>query len=110
MTDLIQRLTAGIIKQEGMPVTYKNPGNLRAAPWLQHPVIEKGFWVPASRDEGIAGLAHVIALRIAMGQNLRQLISAYAPPSDGNQTEAYITHMKDWCQVSNESEPLYNLL
>lgn len=68
MTNLIERITEAIFRQEGMPLDYHNPGNLRGAPWLTKPVIEKGFWQPASRAQGVAGAAHVIALRIAMGR------------------------------------------
>jgi len=78
MTDLIQRIVEAIIRQEGMPSNWTNPGNLRAAPWLSNPVIHNGFWIPVSRSQGIAGIAHCVALRIAMGENLAQLISAWA--------------------------------
>ncbi len=110
MTDLIQKITEAIIRQEGEPIVALNPGNLRGAPWMTHPTITNGFWVPPSREAGIAGIAHVVALRIAMGQTLTQLISAWAPASDGNQTGTYITNVKNWCSIADANAPLWNYL
>ena len=97
MNDLIQRIVAAIIRQEGEPADSVNPGNLRAAPWLHpssdQPYIVNGFWVPASRAEGVAGLAHVVALHIAEGDSLTTFISGYAPPGDGNATAIYIENV-----------------
>lgn len=135
MTDLINRLTDAIIRQEGS--TDNNAGNLRDCPWfpmvsgkpdnqgktISYRVYPDGskvqtetkgssgqFWAPRTKAEGVAGLAHVIALRIAMGQSLRQLISAYAPPSDKNNTEAYIAHLKEWARIPDSEVPLWNYL
>jgi len=110
MTDLIQRLTEAIFRQEGMGLSYANPGNLRGAPWLNNPVIHNGFWIPPSRAAGVAGAAHVVALRVAMGQSLRELISAWAPASDGNETEVYIAHMQDWANIPDAAKPLWDYL
>lgn len=110
MNDLIQRLTEAIFRQEGMGPNHANPGNLRGAPWITRPHIERNFWIPVNRKEGIAGAAHVVALRIAMGQSLHQLISAWAPPTDGNKTEEYIQHMKEWAKIPDENTPLYNYI
>lgn len=89
---------------------YVNPGNLRGAPWLTHPIIEHGFWKPMTRMQGVAGAAHVVALRIAMGQSLRQLISAYAPPGDHNNTEAYIANVKTWASIPDVDVPLWSYI
>lgn len=110
MTNLIERITEAIFRQEGMPVDYFNPGNLRAAPWLTKPSIQSSFWNPTSRAQGIAGAAHVVALRIAMGQSLRQLISAWAPPSDGNQTKTYIHNVSQWAAIPDIDKPLYEYI
>ena len=93
-----------------MPLTWPNPGNLRSAPWLSSPHISNGFWVPANRTQGIAGAAHCVALRIAMGQSLRQLISAWAPLSDGNATSTYIKNVSQWANIPDVDEPLENLI
>lgn len=93
-----------------MPSTYANPGNLRRAPWLRNSTVVNNFWLPASRAEGIAGAAHVVALHIAEGNTLAQLISIWAPPSDNNNTVAYITHVKEWAAVPDENVPLWNYI
>lgn len=110
MTDLIQRITEAIFRQEGMGPVNKNPGNLRSAVWLQHPEFVNGFWAPLSRAQGIAGAVHCVALRIAMGQSLRQLVSAWAPPSDANNTEAYIKNVAEWAEIPNVDVPLWSFL
>lgn len=108
MNDLIERITNAIIRQEGMPLDYPNPGNLRGAPWLKSPLIEHGFWKPDSRAQGVAGAAHVVALHIAEGDNLRALISRWAPPSDGNATEAYIQNVATWAAIPDADAPLWD--
>lgn len=113
MQDLINKIAAGIFRMEGRPLDHHNPGNLRLAPWLPKGTwgIDKyGFWVPSSRAQGVAGAIHVIALRIAMGQSLRELLGAYAPSSDGNNTEAYIKAMLEWTGIPSDTEPLWNYL
>ena len=110
MNDLIQRIVNAIIRQEGMTPFYTNPGNLRGAPWLTHPLIVNNFWVPSTRLQGIAGAAHVVALHIAEGNSLIQLISIWAPSSDNNNTVAYISNVKEWAQITDENVPLYTLL
>ncbi len=110
MTLLINRLAGAIFRQEGNPADSTNPGNLRFAPWYPNPRIVNGFWEPPSIQAGTAGAMHVIALRIAEGQSLRQLISAWAPPSDGNDTESYIAHVKEWADIPDENVPLWNYI
>lgn len=130
VNDLIQRLTNAIIRQEGMPADYHNPGNLRDCPWFAlkqtamprsatnvrtysdgtEVTFKNGFWVPRTRPEGVAGAAHVVALRVAMGQSLRQLISAWAPPSDGNNTEKYISNVAAWAGIPSVDQPLCDLI
>jgi hypothetical protein len=111
LNDLIERIVNAIIRQEGMPADYPNPGNLRAAPWISSNVVmHNGFWLPSSRAQGVAGAAHVVALRIAEGQTLRQLISAWAPPSDGNQTELYISHVQAWASIPDPDAVLWTLM
>ncbi len=122
MNDLITRIVNAIIRQEGMPPLFSNPGNLRTAPWYHSPylllaamsypapVITGGFWIPPSRNAGVAGAAHVVALRIAEGQSLAQLISAWAPESDGNATAAYIQNVKEWAEIPDETVPLWNFI
>ena len=110
MNDLIQRIVLAIFRQEGMSADYPNPGNLRGAPWLTRPEIVNGFWVPESRGEGVAGAAHVVALHIAEGNSLTQLIRIWAPASDGNETNVYIQHVKEWASIPDENKPLWNFI
>ena len=110
INDLAQRITNAIFKQEGMPADYKNPGNLRSAPWLKDPLIYNGFWEPQNRLEGEAGALHVVALHIAEGNTLRQLISIWAPPSDNNDTEQYIANVKEWANIADENVVLWTYL
>ena len=111
MNDLITRIVNAIIRQEGNSPNSWNPGNLRGAPWYPQPIISTGgFWIPPSRNAGVAGAAHVVALRIAEGQSLAQLISAWAPESDGNATAAYIQNVKAWAEIPDETVPLWNFI
>jgi len=110
MNDLIERLVNAIIRQEGMQSDYPNPGNLRRAPWLPSPVIEHNFWKPVSRAQGVAGAAHVVALHVAEGNTLAQLISIWAPASDNNNTKAYIQNVKTWAAIPDEDVPLWNFI
>lgn len=130
MNDLISRITNAIFRQEGMGPAHQNPGNLRDAPWFPRGVGNNGarlypgtdpiqylkysssggFWVPRSRAEGIAGAAHVVALHIAQGDSLEALISRWAPPSDGNDTKAYIAHVAEWAGIPDTKLPLWNYI
>ena len=119
MTDLIQRVVAAIIRQEGEPEWAVNPGNLRGAPWLlTKPVIDdKNFWKPTTRAEGIAGLAHLFALHLAQGNTLRDFIAGhpgiyagFAPGADHNDDAAYIAHVQEWAAIPNADQILYELL
>jgi hypothetical protein len=110
VNDLIERIVSAILRQEGMPLDYANPGNLRGAPWLSNPTITNGFWQPNSRSEGIAGAAHVVALHIAEGNSLDQLITIWAPPSDGNDTAAYIANVKEWADIPDATVALWNYI
>lgn len=137
MTDLIQRLAAAIFRQEGMADNWPNPGNLRDCPWYPvsrntlgvwpdgyvkrvhadgTPVLRQQlgssgwFWVPGSRQEGEAGAMHVIALHMAEGNNLEELISIWAPIKDNNNTAAYITNVSNWATIPDTKVPLWTLL
>ena len=109
MNDLIQRITNAIFRQEGMPADYPNPGNLRQAPWSTRAIVNGGFWKPTSRAEGVSGAAHVVALAIARGKSLEQLISQWAPPNE-NKTATYIKNVKEWAAIPDEKAPLWEYL
>ena len=92
----LYRLVCSFCTAEGafatgsLPNRDNNPGDLRLAPWVQHPHIAGGFWHPDSLVEGIAGLYHQLALDIARGWTLRQVVYSYAPPTDGNNSANYL--------------------
>jgi hypothetical protein len=73
-----------------LPNRDSNPGDLRLAPWVQHPIVQGGFWRPTSLAEGIAGLYHQLALDISRGWTLRQVVYTYAPPADHNDSANYL--------------------
>src|SRR5579862_8104520 len=112
--NILFNLASAIATQEGffktgtLPQRNNNPGDLRAAPWLAHPVIVNHFWVAGSRAAGVAGLYHQIALCIARGESLRQLINIWAPESDNNNTSAYLANVAKWTGITNLDEPLQN--
>lgn len=106
---LIDALTQAIFRQEGNSGG-TNPGNLRGAPWYNDPLIANDFWRPPTRAIGIAGAAHLVALHIAEGNSLTQLISIWAPASDGNNTAQYIQNVKQWAGIPDENQPLWNFI
>lgn len=119
-TGLIEAIANAIATAEGffvagaLPQRSNNPGDLRAAPWLQHPVVAGGFWNAPSVGAGVAGLLHQIALDVARGQSLQQLITSWAPPSDGNNTDNYINETLRRLKVQgfdiDSTVPLQNYL
>ncbi len=122
--DLIQAIVNSIFRQEGMGQDYVNPGNLRFAPWFsagKYPdgealTYSNGFWIPRSRAEGVAGAAHVVALHIAEGDNLTQLIGGkpgyggWAPATDGNKTAEYIANVQNWAAIPDATLPLWSYI
>jgi len=117
MNDLIQRVVNAICTQEGMPGDYANPGNLRGAPWLTEPLILNGFWRPNSRAQGVAGLAHLVALHTAEGNTLTDFIAGhpgvyagFAPGGDKNDPVAYIANVKQWAAIPDADVPLLNFI
>ena len=118
MTDLIQLIVNAIIRQEGEPVTAHNPGNLVGAPWLPQPVPMRGkFWYPASRAEGVAGLAHLVALHVAQGNSLTDFIqgipgvyAGFAPGGDGNNDSVYIQNVMTCTGIPSATNPLWDYM
>lgn len=116
MNALLDSLCSAIATAEGyfspgsLPQRNNNPGDLRSAPWCKIAHVVGGFWVADSPQEGIAGLYHQVALGIARGESLRQLILIWAPPSDGNNTENYIAETKRRTGIKDENVPLWTYL
>ncbi len=118
MIDLLFKIASAIAGEEGYfssdpnvrPRRDHNPGDLRAAPWLIHPQKDGGFWKAASDAEGIAGLYHQLALDIARGMTLRQLVNSWAPTSDGNNSARYLADVMRRTGIADADTPLWNLL
>ena len=112
---LIESIASAIATQEGfwvsgsIPQTFNNPGDLRAAPWLAAPQVVNGYVKFDSPAQGIAGLFHQIALDVARGWTLRQLIEKWAPPIDSNNTEKYLSNVMAWTNLPAD-QPLQELL
>jgi hypothetical protein len=68
------------------------------------------FWIPRSRAEGIFGIIHVVSLHVVEGDNLRKLITRWAPPADHNATAEYVAHVAEWAAVPDPEAPLMNFL
>ncbi len=122
MTNLIGKLCAAIAQQEGwnaptsagatpnLPQRNRNPGDLRAAPWLAHATIVNGYWVADTVAQGIAGLYHQVALDIARGYTLRCLLNAWAPASDHNDPASYISNVMRMTGIADADVALQELL
>ena len=118
MNDLIQRIVNAVIRQEGKHPDSINPGDLRGAPWLKNPIINLGFWCPkGGRPEGVAGLAHLVALHIAQGNTLKDFIAGhpgvyagFAPAADHNDPETYTANVMTWAQIPDQNTPLYEYI
>jgi len=121
MTSLNDRIVDAIMRQEGMPEEYDNPGNLRGCPWL-NPVspfarVTGGFWRPGSRRIGVAGLAHIVGLHVAQGNSLTDFIAGhpgvyagFAPGADHNKPAIYIADVAEWAQIPDVNAPLWNFI
>jgi hypothetical protein len=90
---VIEKLASAIASREGfwaagdpLPRRINNPGDLVQAPWLPARARASGKVHFESLPEGIAGLYHQIALDIARGKTLRQLINKWAPPPQNDPT------------------------
>jgi hypothetical protein len=117
-TTFLYRLASSFATAEGafaagsLPNTDNNPGDLRLAPWVANPVVKGGFWRPTSLAEGVAGLYHQLALDIARGRALRQLVYSYAPPADNNNSANYLTETGRRMGITPDQfdTPLWNFL
>jgi hypothetical protein len=117
LNDLIERIVNAIIRQEGMASDARNPGNLRGAPWLTNPQMVNGFWWPASRNVGVMGLCHLVALHGAEGNTLADFIAGhpgiyagFAPGADGNKPAVYIANVMNWAAIPDEDAPLWSYI
>lgn len=85
-----------------------NPGNLRpsAPPWQGEADENGGFVVFDTMANGVRALAkNLLAYFDSHGLNtIRGIISRWAPPSDNNDTEAYIKSVCEACDVGPDAK------
>lgn len=99
---MLEKLCSAIARQEGWfaagsrPQRNNNPGNARKAPWLDKYNVDSGYWKATSAAEGIAGLYYLVALYVARGSTLRQLLAKWAPAADGNSEPVYLANVVKW--------------
>jgi hypothetical protein len=93
------KLALLISKMEGfgipgaVPTTHNNPGDLRHSPHSQHPGGPSHANDIGSIDtvqHGWQDLERQLQIYADEGLTLRQAINLYAPPSDHNETSAYL--------------------
>jgi len=76
----------------------------------------RGFWIPRTRAEGIAGIAHVVGLHVAEGDTLTGFIAGrpgypgFAPKADGNDPVTYIRNVSLWAQIPDATRPMSNYI
>lgn len=90
-------------------IRQNNPGNIRPGePWAGAVGEQNGFVVFDSAIHGIRALAkNLMAYQTRHGLlTIRGMVSRWAPPSDNNDTEAYIAAVCKACGVAPETEYL----
>lgn len=106
----IDTLASAIARMEGFTagrgrgVVNNNPGNLRdyrtaAGAWAIWPGLphdDAGFPRFPSVSDGWAALKRDLGLKSARGMTLQQIIGAWAPASDGNDTAGYLANVSAW--------------
>jgi hypothetical protein len=117
---MIDQLISFIGKQEGwddkdpsvVPRRLDNPGDLIYAGQLGATPVKIGnhtFAKFSSPQQGIVACYRQALADIAKGWNLRQLIMSWAPPSDRNNTEAYLANVAKGVGVDPD-KPLWDFL
>lgn len=116
---IVDLICSAIAKQEGWfddvtipnrPQRNNNPGDLRAAPWLQNFKSDTGYWKADSAGQGIAGLYHQVWLNVARGYSLRKLINVWAPATDGNDPKVYLDNVMKITGITNPDQVIWDLI
>ena len=92
-----------------------NPGNIRKSndPWqgLAAAQDDPAFFTFKDASWGIRAMA-IIIIGYYDRDNINTItgvITKWAPPSENN-TAAYIANVKEWAQIPDETQPLWNYL
>lgn len=95
----MSKLARVIAAQEGfgikgaIPTLRHNPGDLRHSPHSSHPGDANAIGTIGTDEEGWADLERQLGLYAKAKWTLRQMVMAYAPPADGNDTQAYLARV-----------------
>lgn len=84
------------------PWRHCNPADLRS--WGDVPVV-KGFAQFPSMVQGVRAAYLDIVHNVSLGLTLRQFINKFAPPSDENNTDAYLAFVSLWTGIAPD-EPI----
>lgn len=113
--NLAWKLVCAIAAQEGWFVAGSraqqncNPGNLRSLPYPHDdkPVMKMAGYLYCAKPEiGAAQCLCLVAICIAEGESLVQLINRWAPVSDGNNPGVYIANVARWIGLPvDETQP-----
>ena len=77
-----------------IPNRRHNPGDLRHAPHASHSGIgPDDIGIEPSDEIGEEDMERQFTLDASRGMTLREFAYSYAPPGDGNPTEAYLTSL-----------------
>jgi hypothetical protein len=92
MTKLAQLIATeeGFFKAGTLPRRDNNPGDLRHSPHSEHPTDPNAIGVIDSPADGWDDLERQLQLDAGRSLTLQQAIYEWAPPSDGNDTAAYL--------------------
>lgn len=74
-----------------------NPGNIRGGSiYPQYPLDSGGFTIFPDPATGRAALETDMAAKVNQGLSLRSLVYKYAPPTDGNDSDKYVSNVSTW--------------
>lgn len=91
------KLAELIAKMEGfgipgaIPTTHRNPGDLRHSPHSQHPGGKDDVGTIDTDEHGWSDLERQLQIYADEGLTLRQMVHLYAPGSDGNHPDSYLS-------------------
>jgi hypothetical protein len=100
-THPVELLACAIATQEGwftagtMPSRLSNPGDIRFAGQANAQRDPSGFAKFSSGPAGITALFRQLWLQVSTGQTVREIVYAWAPPSENN-TAAYLANVLKW--------------
>lgn len=98
----------GVVAMNTRGFRNKNPGNLRGpTPWQGRVGTDpQGFAIFSTMEYGVRALRVDLTAKLNRGlDTVRKIVTVFAPPSDNNPTETYITKVSEWMGV-HPDQPL----